>query len=474
MNTQINRSEFLSLDYTGMMENKHNPQGWTKEQILALQPTLTTAQVALAEMRANGGLDFSKLLEDMLAQTSELIEYADQVAEQFDNFVVLGIGGSALGPIAVHQALLPYYYNELPAEQRGNRPRLYVLDNIDPDRFDDFLKLIDLNKTVFNVVSKSGSTSETMAQFLIIREKLQAVCGADYAQHIIVTTDAEKGNLLPIAIKEGYRRFVIPAGIGGRFSELTPVGLLPAAVCGIDIVALLEGALAMDQVVRETNEVLNNPAQLRATLSYLAWQEKKNISVFMPYSDGLKTMADWYAQLWAESLGKKLDRQGAEIWVGQTPVKALGVTDQHSQVQLYAEGPNDKVITFVTVSQPQRDVAIPVDYSLPDNVQFLGGHTLAELLASEQKATEYALTLVGRQHQRIILPVLNAYTLGQLILLLEWETAYMGELLNINAFDQPGVEEGKIGTYALMGRQGFEQRKAEIEEETGGRFSCLS
>lgn len=470
MNSQLNESGILSLDYTGMMQNKYNPQGWTEEKLSALQPALSTAQSSLEKLRENGGLDFSKLLPDMLAQTKEIIAYADQVAGRFENFVVLGIGGSALGPMAVQQALRPYYYNELPPEQRGNRPRLYVLDNVDPDRFNDFLDLIDLQKTIFNVVTKSGSTSETMAQFLIVREKLRTVCGDDYARHLVVTTDPAQGNLLPIAEQEAYRRFVIPPGIGGRFSELTPVGLLPAAVCGIDIISLLEGALAMDRLVREQRQLPDNPAQIRAALSYLSWQENKNISVFMPYSDALKTMADWYAQLWAESLGKKVDRQGRQVWVGQTPVKSLGVTDQHSQVQLYAEGPNDKVLTFVTVGRPQRDIEIPRDSGLPDNVQFLGGHTLAELLTSEQKATEYALTLVGRQHQRIMLPELNPYTLGQLILLLEWETAYMGELLDINAFDQPGVEEGKIGTYALMGRAGFEQRKTEIEEFIKTRY----
>jgi len=257
---------------------------------------------------------------------------------------------------------------------------------------------------------------------------------------------------------------VIPAGVGGRFSELTPVGLLAAAICGIDIHQLLEGALAMDQWIRDSKGVISNPAQLRATLAHLSWQKGKNISVFMPYADGLKTMADWYAQLWAESLGKRFDRQGQVVHVGQTPVKALGVTDQHSQVQLYVEGPDDKVITFVTVEKFKETQLIPIDLELPEDIQFLGGRTLEELLFAEQKATEYALTLAGRQHQKITLPTLDAYNVGQLLLLLEWETAYIGELLNINAFNQPGVEEGKNGTYALMGRKGYETRKHDIEE----------
>jgi glucose-6-phosphate isomerase len=461
----------LTIDYTGMMKNVQNPKGFSKEELLGLQTVLDQAQSSLATRREAGEIDFSKLLAPMKTQLAEIIKYANAVAPKFENFVVLGIGGSALGPLAVHQALNHYYYNELPPEKRGHCPRFYVLDNIDPVRVNELFQMLDPRKTLFNVISKSGNTSETMAQFLIVRDTLRRVCGEHYAEHIVITTDKERGNLLPIALKEGFRRFVIPAGIGGRFSELTPVGLLAAAICGINIEKLLEGALDMDQWIRETQGVFSNPAQLRAALAYLSWQKGKNISVFMPYADGLKTMADWYAQLWAESLGKRHDRQGRVVHVGQTPVKALGVTDQHSQVQLYAEGPDDKVITFVAVEKFRENQKIPIDPDLPEDIQFLGGRTLTDLLCAEQKATEYALTLAGRQHQKIILPFLDAYSVGQLLLLLEWETAYMGELLDINAFDQPGVEEGKNGTYALMGRRGYETKKQEIEEYGKTRYS---
>lgn len=461
----------IMIDYTGMMSSSQNPKGFKKEELLGLQNELDQAQASLLSRRNSGEIDFSKLLAPMITQLTEIIDYANCVAPKYDNFVVLGIGGSALGPLAVHQALNHYYYNELPPAKRGYHPRFYVMDNIDPVRFNELLQILDPRKTLFNVISKSGNTSETMAQFLIVRDILRRVCGDSYAEHIVVTTDKEKGNLLPIALKEGYQRFVIPAGIGGRFSELTPVGLLAAAICGIDVNQLLEGALRMDQWIRDSKGVLSNPAQLRAALAHLSWQKGKNISVFMPYLDGLKTMADWYAQLWAESLGKRFDRQGRVVHVGQTPVKALGVTDQHSQVQLYAEGPDDKVITFVTVEKFNETREIPTDLELPEDIQFLGGRTLEELLLAEQKATEYALTLAGRQHQKIILPTLDAYNVGQLLLLLEWETAYMGELLNINAFNQPGVEEGKNGTYGLMGRKGYEARKYDIEEYGKKRYS---
>lgn len=454
----------LKIDYTGMMYSAQNPKGFKREELQGLQTLLDQAHTSLNALRKTGKMDFSKLLPSMQTQLPAIIDYANGVASRFENFVVLGIGGSALGPLAVHQALNHYYYNELTPETRSNRPRFYVLDNIDPVRFQELSQILDPQKTLYNVVSKSGNTSETMAQFLIVRDNLRRVCGENYADHIVVTTDQEKGNLLPIATKEGFKRFIIPPGIGGRFSELTPVGLLAAAICGIDVEQLLAGALKMDQWIRETRGVFSNPAQLKAALSYMSWLKGKNISVFMPYVDGLKTMADWYAQLWAESLGKRYNRSGQVVSMGQTPVKALGVTDQHSQVQLYTEGPDDKVITFLTLDKFKQTQEIPVDRDLPEDIQFLGGRTLDELLFAEQRATEYALTLGGRQHQKIILSDLNAFNIGQLLLLLEWETAYMGELLDINAFDQPGVEEGKNGTYGLMGRHGYETKRQEIEE----------
>lgn len=460
----------IQLDYTGMMKSSTNPGGFSEEDLRSMASDMKDAHHSLLEKRKQGGLDFSALLSEMKDLAPQIQDYADEVAERYENFVLLGMGGSALGPQAVHQALLPYYYNELSPEKRNYRPRFYVVDNIDPTRFNNLLATLDLEKTKFNVVSKSGNTSETLAQFLIVRKKLKEVCGEHFHEHIVVTTDRERGNLVSLAEHEGYERFSIPQGIGGRFSELTPVGLLPAAVCGIDIFELLDGAIDMDQQIRKHEDVFQNPAQLRAALAYLSLKQGKTISVFMPYADGLKTMADWYAQLWAESLGKRYDRQGQEVWTGQTPVKALGVTDQHSQMQLYTEGPKDKIFTFVTVEQVKEDILIPWEPDLDESLQFLGNHQLSELLQAEFKATEYALTLAERLHQTIILPELSAYTVGQLLLLLEWETAYMGELLNINAFDQPGVEEGKIGTFALMGRAGYEERKSAIEGMRQGRF----
>ena len=373
----------------------------------------------------------------------------------------MGIGGSALGPIAVFQALCHLRHNELPKKAR-KAPKLYVEDNVDPERMASLLNVLDLEKTVFNVVTKSGATSETMSQYLIIIDILKAKFGDKAKEHMIATTSANKGNLIKIAKAEGFKTFYIPDGVGGRFSELCPVGLLPAAVLGIDIKAMLKGAAFMDKLCK-SKDYKKNPALCSALLQYLSMNNGKNISVMMPYADSLKYIADWYCQLWGESLGKAVDKDGKTVYAGQTPVKALGVTDQHSQIQLYREGPFDKVITFIAVENFRAEVEISEGCKEFPDVNFLCKHTLSELINTERKATEYALTTAHRPNFTITLPEVNAFTIGELLYYFELETAYTGAMLNIDTFNQPGVEEGKNATYAMFGRKGYEAKKAELD-----------
>ena len=324
------------------------------------------------------------------------------------------------------------------------------------------LDVLDLDKTMFNVVTKSGATSETMAQYLIIMDILKKKFGDKAKDHMIATTSESKGNLIKIAKAEGLKTFYIPDNVGGRFSELSPVGLLPAAVVGINIKELLEGAAHMRKICKN-REVRKNPALFSAYLEVLSMKRGKNISVMMPYADSLKYIADWYCQLWGESLGKRVSKLGAKVYAGQTPVKALGVTDQHSQVQLYREGPFDKVITIIGVEKFRSEVVISDGYADIPDVSFLCGHTLNELINTEREATEYALTAAGRPNYTIMLPEVNAFTIGELLYMFEMETAFAGEMLGINTYDQPGVEGGKNATYALFGRKGYEKTKAEME-----------
>jgi glucose-6-phosphate isomerase len=270
-----------------------------------------------------------------------------------------------------------------------------------------------------------------------------------------------KGNPDQDCQRHGIKTFYVPDGVGGRFSELSPVGLLAAAVCGIDIKELLAGAAYMDELCSRS-DIQANPAYMSAVLQVIAMRKGCNISVMMPYADSLKYIADWYAQLWAESLGKRYDRSGREIYSGQTPVKALGVTAQHSQVQLYTEGPFDKVITFLGVENYRSEYRIPNGYEDIPDIAFLGGHTLNELINAERFATEYAIEKSGHLSYSITLPQVNAFTIGELLYLFEMQTAFAGELLSLNAVDQSGVEEGKNATYALLGKPGFEAKKAEL------------
>jgi glucose-6-phosphate isomerase len=300
-----------------------------------------------------------------------------------------------------------------------------------------------------------------MTQYLIIMDILKRALGEKAKDHMIATTSSAKGNLIKIAQEEGLKTFYIPDGVGGRFSQLCPVGLLPAAVLGIDIKMMLDGAKYMDKICK-TKDFKKNPAMMSALLQYLSIQRGKNISVMMPYADSLKYIADWYCQLWGESLGKAVDKDGNLVYAGQTPVKSLGVTDQHSQVQLYTEGPFDKVVTFLAVENYRAEVFISEGCPDIPDVNFLCGHTMNELITAEREATEYALTVKGRLNHTIYLPIVNEFTIGQLLFLFEMETAYIGEMLNIDTYNQPGVEGGKNATYALLGRKGYEAKREEL------------
>ncbi|MCI1958730.1 MAG: glucose-6-phosphate isomerase [Clostridia bacterium] len=455
--------EKIKFDFNNMMSEFVGENGISEADIAALSGKIEKAEKAMDEKRKCGKMDWRDLPYNQDNVVKDIIEYANSVKDKFEAFIVLGIGGSALGPIAVQQAINHPFYNELSKEKRGGFPKLYVADNTDPERLSYLFETVDITKCLFNCISKSGSTSETMSQFMIVKKMLSEKMSKDEVRnHIVCTTDKENGNLIKIAREEGYKTFVIPSGVGGRFSELTPVGLLPAAMCGIDIKKMLEGAAFMDKISKE-NDIYKNPAYMFAVLSYIAMKKGKNIIVMMPYADSLKFIADWFAQLWAESLGKRFDNSKRTINSGQTPVKSLGVTDQHSQVQLYTEGPFDKMIVFIGVEKFKKTMTIPKIYGDIPSLGFLGGITQNTLIHTEQMATEYAILKSGKMNLTITLPEVNEFIIGQLLYMFEVATGFAGELLNINAFDQPGVEEGKNATYAMFGRPGYEEKKKELE-----------
>lgn len=448
----------LKIDFTNMMDSCV-AGGISGADWADAAARFREARAAVRKKHAAGQMGFIDVASDrpLLEQT---LRYAEQSKRLYDDVVVLGIGGSALGAIALRTALRPTGWNTIAPEHRHGLPRLYVLDTIDPETVAPVLDRLNLARTLFIVVSKSGSTAETMAQFLIIRDRLVKSAHAWAGQNTVFITDPELGALRPLAKAEGIDALDIPTAVGGRFSVLTPVGLLPAALIGVPVHELIEGAAEM--VARcDTDELSKNPAGVFAMLQWLSdTRHGRRIQVMMPYADALKDFALWFVQLWAESLGK-IRPDGSHV--GPTPFAALGATDQHSVVQLFMEGPPDKTISFITVDHRPVDLTIPHAYPNITELSYLGGHTLGELLDAEQRATAGALARRGRPNCTIRLERLDGHNVGQLIMLLEMATAYAGELYGVNAFDQPGVELGKRFTYAQLGRTDAEQWRKEWE-----------
>ncbi len=448
----------IKVDYSNCISDFVGEHGLNQENLQALYPKLSSAYNIIQQKKQKGLLGFMEL-PYKTEEAKKISDFAKKQRAKFDDFVVIGIGGSALGNIALQTALNHPYWNLLSNKQRKKCPRLFVPDNVDPELIKSLLDVLNLKKTVFNIISKSGTTAECLANFFILKNALLKKVGVkNWQKHIIISTDEKKGYLRELAAREKIVSFVIPANVGGRFSVLSPVGLISAAFCGIKIENLLAGAREMD--ARCGQDISKNPAAIYAAIQYFLYHKGKKINVMMPYCQSLKDVSDWFRQLWAESLGKKTNIKNEIVNVGPTPVKALGVTDQHSQVQLYIEGPYDKIITFLSVGSYRTNVLIPPT----KEKHYLEKHTLNELIKSEEEATRVALTKQSRPNCTITLPEVSEHTIGQLFYMLELATAYIGELFEINAFDQPGVELGKVLTYGLMGRTGFEKEKKEIEE----------
>ncbi|MBT3199017.1 MAG: glucose-6-phosphate isomerase [Phycisphaerales bacterium] len=442
--------------------------GVTRDDLDTIEPAIRAAHATVVESCRSGELGYAGLPgnTEYIASVNKLV---DKYRGNVTDLVILGIGGSALGNVAIQAALNPVTYNLMTDKKRPG-PRLFVLDNVDPALVGDTLKFLGrrLKTTLINVISKSGETAETASQFMIFREALRKKLGPDFAKQIVATTDTEKGTLHEIAKADGYDMLAVPGDVGGRFSVLSPVGLFSAAMCGIDIEALLAGAAAMKERVEELGaDWRSNPACVLTAIKHLMSTEKnKPMHVMMPYSNRLYLMADWYRQLWAESLGKRVDRDGNEVFTGPTPIKALGTTDQHSQVQLYREGPNDKLTIFLDVTKHPGKARVPDVFEDVPGLTYLRKTQLSKILLAEKRATEYAMAKSERPTLTIQFNSITPQSIGEFIYLYEFTTSLAGELLNINAYDQPAVELGKQATFALLGREGYEELAKEMKSFT--------
>jgi len=426
--------------------------GLERTRLDEIVPELIAAQRELMARRGRDiGFYDAPLRRDLVQAVLEEVRRLRAIA---DDLLVLGIGGSSLGGQALCSAL---------GHTSERDVRVHFLDNIDPNSVASLLEAVDPARAAVAVVSKGGDTVETLAQLLIVRRWLRASLGQGEARsRQTFVTDPEKGLLREVARTEGIRAFDIPPEVGGRYSVLTPAGLLPAAFLGIDIIEVLAGAADMAERVTST-DVAKNPATLFAAGAVLAQRHLGRTSlVMMPYADALRVATSWFVHLWAESLGKRFDRFGKEVRAGQTPIAAQGAVDQHAQLQLFVDGPRDKTVCLVSVEKFAHELVIPDEMGEHDEVVYLHGRGLAELFDAERRGTRAALLDAGVPVLDIALPMVDEQSFGGFLLLLEAACACAGLLMGVNPFDQPGVEAGKRMTMGLLGRAGYGDDAASV------------
>ena len=427
----------------------------TAVQQIKLQQRFTAKQ--LAKLRARGedlDLGFIDQPKSWLADSQalgQLKSKADQLARLADRFIVAGIGGSSLGARTLFQALAHPYHNELSRRARKNRPRVYFeADSVDNDSVAALLDLLGKRKPTdlsqafaINVISKSGRTLETAAIFRILAQRARKVYGADYAKYIVATTGGASSALRQIAEAEGMATLEVPNAVGGRYSVFTAVGLLPAAVAGIDIEQLLAGAADMSRKCL-SKSLRNNPAAQYAAVHHLLYRKGKTVRVMSVWSKALENLGYWYDQLLAESLGKN--------GRGPTPITSVNTRDLHSRGQQHQQGTRDKVITNIVLKNPNRaPVILPSEKASPDGLEKLAGEGLHRLLGAALKGTNLAYRQDDRPSIDLVLPSLSPYNLGALMQMLMIATVIEGNLLGVNPFGQPGVEAYKKLTKKNLG-----------------------
>lgn len=469
------RSMTLKLDFNNMLEAAiGTAEGLKPEDVWGLQGRLMDVHRQITE-RTGRGKEFLGFLDLPFQSQDGLNDVkvaADRLAALGDRHVVLGIGGSYLGARAVIEALEHPFRNELSRAQRQERPRMYYEGNaVDADGLYALLNLLPTSRPesveeafTVNVISKSGATLETAVAFRFFQQRLKQVYGEDHAEYLVATTDASKGRLRAIADAEGYSTFVIPDDVGGRFSVLTPVGLLPAAVAGVDIGALVAGARFMAERCKNP-DMHANIAYAYAALQHLSYRARRPVSIMAAWTKRLEFFTFWYDQLCAESLGK--DGQG------RIPISTVNTRDLHSRGQEIQDGLPNAVVTNLLVQSPDYDVVIPRLAGDEDGLNYLADKHLSEMVVGAAQGTAYAYAKAGRPSMNLVIPQLNAFTLGQLLYMFELSTLAEGYLMGINPLDQPGVEEYKKFMFGNLGRPDMARYKEEFEARPKGAMEFV-
>lgn len=430
------------FDFSLILEkNLRSGGGMTPSQLRVALRRAEKAALAVVRRHADGAIGFPDL-PFREEEARGLSRDAARIRKRFTHLLVLGIGGSALGTKAVLEGIGG------PAARKG--VVLTVADNVDPDGFFPLLRSHPMKSTAVVAISKSGGTAETNVQLALAIDALKKANGRSWKDHLVLITDPEKGLFRRMAREERIASYPVPANVGGRFSVLSPVGLFPLAAAGVSPEKLLRGARSMETLFRRREPEKNPVLYASAVYAHYLLADPKPVQVWMTYGEGLSRMAEWWQQLWAESLGK---RRPDGRPVGQTPVRSVGVTDQHSQVQLYQDGPPDKVYTFVKWEQGRENGKVPRAGFAPD-MAMLGGRPLRDLFDAEFEGTVGALWNAGRPIVRIGIGGRDEVHIGAFLHFWQWVTAIVGECAGIDPFDQPGVEEGKRIARALMGEKG--------------------
>ena len=429
----------MLIDTARLYQKGVGAEGVAPPELDALTPELKRIHRELTR-KSEGILDAEFACLNLHAGMQETLPQIQSMAERighFEDVAVIGIGGSSLGAKAVHQALTS-------APSGAAVPALHFLENTDPYHLQKLLQHRKAENVAIICISKSGATIETVAQYLILREWLEKKLGTDEARrHQWIVTDPAQGWLRELATRENIPSLPVPPRVGGRYSVMTAVGLLPLAAAGIDIRAMLNGAAANAARCSADQPDTNPALEITALFYLLDTTRNKRLSIMMPYADPLQLFGDWYRQLWAESLGKRIENKPGNATAGTLPVTALGSVDQHSQLQMYLESPLDKFFTFMALDAWEHDLTIPASEENPRTFPYLAGKHLSDVVEAEFQATRQVITDTGHPNMTLRLPALNAHVLGQLIDLYQRITVYTGLLYGINPLDQPAVEKGK-------------------------------